>query len=266
MFSSSSSKNLFVRPKLENVVHDSFEKFEKHGFSLMEHSDYDVLEKELEDPEGNYELLFEDNHSVMWKKINGEGGKNCLSAEHSHDTVRHKYKMVVNHPVQIFYDLLKDYERRHLWDKRDGGREILAIFNVEGKPQNQVVEYIVKKGNLIVSSRDFVTINAEKYDEKTNSYLMIGKSVNEFPKESPSSYIRGNILYLGMKIVPIDDKRCEFYCVTQTNMNGYIPNFVYEWALKSLPSEFQVITDEGCHQRIRDGCEAFTNYYKLAKN
>nr|CAG4719295.1 unnamed protein product [Naegleria fowleri] len=172
--------------------------------------------------------------------------------------------MIVNHPVQVFYDLLKDYDRRYLWDKRDGGREILAIFNVDGKPQNQVVEYLVKKGNLIVSSRDFVTINTERYCEKTNSYLMIGKSVNEFPKESPSSYIRGNILYLGMKIAPIDDKSCEFYCVTQTNMSGYIPNFVYEWALKSLPSEFQAITYEGCQQRIREGCSTFTNYYKLA--
>ena len=63
--------------------------------------------------------------------MTGEGGKE--SAAHDHLTIRHKYKMIVPYPLEVVYDLLKDYDSRYLWDSRDGGREILKIFNVDGK-------------------------------------------------------------------------------------------------------------------------------------
>lgn len=69
----------------------------------------------------------------MWKKLNGEGGSKTISEEHSHLTVRHKYKMIVNYPIQVFYDVLRAYDFRYLWDNREAGREIVQIFNIPGK-------------------------------------------------------------------------------------------------------------------------------------
>lgn len=57
MFSSSASKSLFVEPNLDSIIHDSFEQFEKYGFSLMEHGDYEILEKELEGEFGMKQFL-----------------------------------------------------------------------------------------------------------------------------------------------------------------------------------------------------------------
>jgi len=85
------------------------------------------------------------------------------------------------------------------------------------------VEYLVKLGNFFVATRDFVTINAERYDEKEQAYYTIGKSIDKYPKESRSkNYVRSEITYLGTKLCRVDDNSCEFWCVTQVH-----PRFVF---------------------------------------
>ena len=106
---------------------------QKINYGIKEFSDFDKLQEEINDKEQDYKILFEEEDRVMWKKINGEGGSQTLSEAHSHLTVRHKYKMVVNYPIQVFYDVLRDYSSRYLWDNREAGREILQIFNIPGK-------------------------------------------------------------------------------------------------------------------------------------
>ncbi|KAL9642714.1 hypothetical protein ABK040_009793 [Willaertia magna] len=255
------SKNLFQTPNLTEIVSNSFDKFENYGFTLLEEKDFEHLESEINDEKKEYELLYsqDNDNRVMWKKMKGEGSKH--DEDNSGLTIRHKYKMVVPYNSQLFYDVLRSYEHRYLWDEREGGREILQIFNVPNKPQNQVVEYLVKKGNLLVATRDFVTINAEKYNEEDKSYLLIGKSIDQYPKES--KYLRSTILYLGMKIVPINENSCEFYCVTQVHPRGWIPLWVYEWVLQFLPKEFHQLTTKACQLRIEQNYPSFINYYQL---
>ena len=54
-----------------------------------------------------------------------------------------------------------------------------------------------------------MTVNAEQYDEKTNSYLLVGKSIDSYPKQTKPENVRTSILYLGMKITPIDENVSE---------------------------------------------------------
>lgn len=132
-------------------------------------------------------------------------------------------------------------------------REIIEICDVENHPLN-VVEKFAKKGSFLVANRDFVTVNAERFEIKDGRvrFVMVGKAVPNHPKgESFKSCVRATIHYNGMVIeeAPDDPNSCIFWNMSQVDPAGWIPEAVYNWVTRFVPKEFKDLMYIGCQTR-----------------
>ena len=268
------------------------------GVLLFDRTDVEILKSEM-DNTTDYTLLYEEPDCKMWYKSRGEGSgtsqatnssdrgsdnpdsdsdrtmRNSEAAANS-SFIRYKYYCDFEGcSLQEFYDAMRDYSKRFEWDTRDAGRRIIQIFHTPNHDdilEYQVVEHMVKKGTFVVSDRDFVTLNAEIWEDDHTMYC-VGKSIEyEGAPQSARGVVRSIILYLGTRIQLLTDggesgkSTVRVWFVTQTDPKGWIPSSVVNWAQRFLPKEYKQNVERAIAQRRQksDSELKYTNYYQVA--
>lgn len=125
----------FIEPNMSEVLTTEV----PEGVTLFSIEDINKLKAEIASKE-DYKLLKDDTYR-LWVKTSGEGS-GVYDANAQYDSIeaakspflRHKYTCELPFSVQVFYDLSRDYKRRHEWDRRDAGRRIVKIIHVPNEP------------------------------------------------------------------------------------------------------------------------------------
>ncbi|KAL0489268.1 hypothetical protein AKO1_013799 [Acrasis kona] len=205
-------------------------------------SDFEELNKEI-DNESDYDVLYENADCKMWVKARGEGSQNVIK--------RHKYRGTFKFSTDLLYATVKDRRARKLWDPRD-----LGIETIEGPIVTET-----EKGRI---NRDFVTVGATKMEVEggKNKFIMIGRSVDHKSAQPTDAFVRGEINYYGLVLIPTDKPdECIYWSIIEADPKGWIPQSLYNYFVQYGPKEFEDNVTKGALLRIeqklsdRDCCD-----------
>ncbi|XP_034243546.1 steroidogenic acute regulatory protein-like [Thrips palmi] len=93
-------------------------------------------------------------------------------------------------------------------------------------------------GGGVVASRDFVVLR--HWEIKDHTYVSAGASIEYPNKPSTKQYIRGENLpgCWAMKPIQGDESWCHFQWLLNTNLNGWLPQYVVDSAFTNVMLEF----------------------------
>mmetsp|Transcript_9719 Transcript_9719/g.36134 ORF Transcript_9719/g.36134 Transcript_9719/m.36134 type:complete len:283 (+) Transcript_9719:271-1119(+) len=238
----------------EQIIVQSNEKqsLEQQELPLISNDNFKQLNDEI-DNESDYELQYDQDDIRMFMKVRGEG------SDHESGIARYKYFGNIDFDIDLVFATLRDDEHRSVWDTRDMGREIIKVFEPQedDEPHNSVC-WSTKMGQYMVSSRDFVSLQACKHhtDQETGetiSFEMFTRFVDGF-KEPHPDFVRAKIIYLGLKLWrdENDPKKTHYVCITQVDPAGWITSSLVNWAVKYVPLEFEKNVEKGCAHRLEN--------------
>jgi hypothetical protein len=256
-----------VMPSIEQLITTNVPSTVK----LFTMKDVEILKEELNNTE-DYKLLSNEEGYSLWQKINGEGSgkvatgiqyENPVAAESPY--LRYKYCCDFDCDMDLFVDTMRDNEFRTKWDTREISREIVQIYNdPDNVLQYQVVEHLLKKGKLVIANRDLVTMYTEVWDGEVMYFLGKAVDLSDVLLADPSA-VRGQMLYLGMKLEKIGDGKIRYWCIIQLDPSGWLPSYAVNWGCQTIPKEFKADLTRATQLRKQlypDG-KQYLNYYQL---
>lgn len=155
----------------------------------------------------------------------------------------------VHLPPQLLLNQLFD----HIGEMPNWNPTVIESHRLEVIDHQTDITYQVSAagGGGVITSRDFVILR--HWDMRGESYVSASASVLH-PKKPPSkNYIRGEN-YPGcwvMKPIPDEYDWCDFQWLLNTNLKGWLPNYVVDSAFTNVMLEFLEHLD-GYAERLRD--------------
>jgi hypothetical protein len=71
-------------------------------------------------------------------------------------------------------------------------------------------------------------------------------------KSEDSVLLENYFWSLTLEPIFVDGKECcQYWIISHSNLNGWIPSSLIEWAAKAIPKEFENGLVEGCEQTIK---------------
>jgi len=131
---------------------------------------------------------------------------------------------------ETLYDILHDHQYRKEWDTH----MIEGIVITQLDAHNEVGYYSAKMPTP-VSNRDFVNQRSWRAKKEEGEWIIMNHSV-EHPDYPPDrkGCVRANSILTGYLILRREKGGCDFIYYTQSNPNGWIPNWVINSTMTTL--------------------------------
>eukprot|EP01080_Neovahlkampfia_damariscottae_P004293 gene4293-7649_t len=213
--------------------------------NLLNNEDLDCVQNEINDDD--YKLIYDnfENTTLYQKIIPGFSGSS-----------KKRWKCTGTFPFStdtVFITLSSDTETRKSWDSNQVFCKV--IETLKEKELENVIYHVRFKFPWPLSDREWVCLSTSRMEKvicdscEKNKFVTYSYGIeHEDVKISDDAVLLENYFWsVTLEPVMINNKEhCRYWIISQSNLNGWIPDSLLDWAVKAIPKEFENNVIEGC--------------------
>jgi hypothetical protein len=205
------------------------------------------ISRSLEFLRTEYAAAATDDAGSRWKltsKTNGLETASLQNTDAEFVTVRGRLHFTGLKPAEVL-SLIHDCPNRTAWDDmlQEGkfARSYGAVNSAILPDCSADVIQLIYKGVMGVSARDLCLLRAWGEDEDGKCWL-VAESCQDDEVPLDSKYVRAELRECGYMMSPTPEG-CEVTYISQTNFNGWIPNFMQNIMMMQQPESLRKMLD-----------------------